>query len=129
MKQEKIPVIKSDCTVADPGSFRDPSGVIFRCGEEIFRQVNLCYRLQYDTLISSGLYEKLSRQKMLISHREVDREGIDEQAYLVLKPELIPLISYPYEWCFGQLKCSSYNTAYSPSCSGSWNDSQRCFFV
>lgn len=40
-----------------------------------------------------------------MSHREVSLPGpIPELAYRVVEPEQIPFISYPYEWCFSQLK-------------------------
>ena len=42
-----------------PGSFRDPSGVLFRRNGTLYRQVNNYYRSHYDKLIDSGLYEKL----------------------------------------------------------------------
>ncbi len=88
----------------DPGSFRDPSGVVFSRGGKLYRQVNRCYREQYETLMSSGLYKALIEQKLMVAHREVSEQGLDAGKYKVLEPERIPLISYPYEWCFGQLK-------------------------
>ena len=96
--------------VADSASFRDPSGIVFRCDEKVYRQVNPCYRAQYDSLMSSGLYDKLVRENLMVAHEVVNRAGIDEPMYLVLEPELIPLISYPYEWCFGQLKDAALTT-------------------
>ncbi|MBI4836227.1 MAG: SAM-dependent methyltransferase [Candidatus Abawacabacteria bacterium] len=82
-------------------SFRDPSGFIFKSKGKIFRQINKSYQKHYDLLISSGLFAKLVNQKQLIAHNEVDA-SID--AYKIIEPEQIPFISYPYEWCFGQLK-------------------------
>jgi ribosomal protein L11 methylase PrmA len=42
---------------------------------------------------------------MLVPHEEVQgRAGLTSEAYRILKPELIPFISYPYEWSFSQLK-------------------------
>jgi len=95
---------------ADPGSFRDPSGVVFSCCGEIFRLVNFCYKEQYDKLVSSGLYDELVKKKLLVSHEMIDRPGVNDGAYLVIKPKKIPLISYPYEWCFGQLKDAALAT-------------------
>ena len=96
---------------AEPGSFRDPSGVVFRRGEKLYRQVNPCYSEQYRKLMSSGLYDELVKKKLLVAHREVCEAGISEKAHLVLEPELVPLISYPYEWCFSQLKDATLVTA------------------
>ena len=96
--------------VPDPGSFRDPSGSVFWDNGKLKRQVNLCYKEQYDLLMSSGLYDELTRQGLLVAHRETDGQGAGGQAYKVLEPELMPLISYPYEWCFGQYKDAALTT-------------------
>jgi hypothetical protein len=95
---------------ADPGSFRDPSGVVFLRGDKLYRQVNPCYSGQYSALMSSGLYSELVKQKLLIPHDEVDVQGSDASAFKVLEPERVALISYPYEWCFGQLKDAALAT-------------------
>jgi hypothetical protein len=86
-------------------SFRDPSGFVFRRNGRILRQVNRVYQPDFDMLIESGLYQELIDAGLLISHVEVDDEPeIESLAYKVLEPERLPFISYPYEWCFGQLK-------------------------
>ena len=88
-----------------PGSFRDPSGLLFSREGLIYRQINKTYEENFDLLIHSGLYETLVNEKLLIPHQEVDiGYAITEGAYKIIKPELIPFISYPYEWCFSQLK-------------------------
>ena len=33
-----------------------------------------------------------------------------ESAHAVIRPDAIPFISYPYEWCFGQLKAAALRT-------------------
>jgi len=94
------------------GSFRDPSGFVFKQEGVIYRQVNRCYKDDYDFLMSSGLYEHLVSAGLLIPHEEVT--GVSSHspdgAYKVLKPELVPFISYPYEWCFSQLKDAALTT-------------------
>lgn len=82
-------------------SFRDPSGFVYVEGGKLFRQVDERYRAHYDLLMSSGLYQKLVDRKWLVPHEEV---APSPGAYRVLAPEKIPYISYPYEWCFSQLK-------------------------
>ncbi len=87
------------------GSFRDPSGFVFRSGGQIYRQINKSYRDNYDLLMKSGLYERLVSDSLLIPHETAAVNSPDpEAAYLIIKPERIPFVSYPYEWCFGQLK-------------------------
>jgi hypothetical protein len=88
-----------------PGSFRDPSGSLFLKSGTLYRQVNLVYKDHYDRLIGSGLYEYLVGRRLLVTHKEANvNYCISESAYKILEPEPIEFISYPYEWCFSQLK-------------------------
>ena len=92
-------------------SFRDPSGFLFLRDGAIYRQVDTIYKENYDHLINSGLYKSLVDSGLLIPHEEVDISyAMSNDAYKVLKPELIGFISYPYEWCFSQLKDAALTT-------------------
>ena len=92
-------------------SFRDPSGFVFYNGDSVFRQINFTYKENYDELIRSGLYESLVNSGILIPHREVGKQYAQTpDAYKVIQPERIPFISYPYEWCFSQLKDAALTT-------------------
>jgi hypothetical protein len=94
-----------------PSSFRDPSGFLFFRNGLIYRQVNTIYKENYDRLINSGLYEALVDGELLISHNEVNiDQARSDKIYKIIKPELIPFISYPYEWCFSQLKDAALTT-------------------
>jgi hypothetical protein len=88
-----------------PSSFRDPSGFVFLHEGKYYRQVNKCYVENYDRLMNSGLYTTLIEKKYLLSHTEL-KENIseNENCYITLLPEQLSFISYPYEWCFEQLK-------------------------
>ena len=87
----------------DNVSFRDPSGVMFFNKGTLLRQVNGSYRHNYDLLMSSGLYDDLAQRGMMVKHAEVSLSlRKTSAAYKVIKPELIPHISYPHEWCFSQ---------------------------
>ena len=88
-----------------PSSFRDPSGFLFRRDGTLYRQVNSSYRADYDKFMASGLYSALAKAKLMISHEEVSLDLANSaDAYKVIRPEPIDYISYPYEWCFSQLK-------------------------
>ena len=90
---------------------KDPNGFLFFRDGVIFRQINLSFRKSYDHFIKSGLYEKLVSMKLLISHSEVsNRYGKTEQTYKIIRHHLVPFISYPYEWCFSQLKDAALTT-------------------
>lgn len=88
------------------GSFRDPSGFMFRHEGKLFRQVNQEYSKEYDLLMNSGLYDQLTKSKTLVAHNEADLwlSPVPEIAYKVIEPEVVDFISYPYEWCFNQLQ-------------------------
>jgi ribosomal protein L11 methylase PrmA len=87
-------------------SFRDPSGFIFRHAGVIYRQVNESYAEEYARLMDSGLYAALVERGALIPHEEVDPASLltEPGCHRVLRPEPLPFVSYPYEWCFSQLK-------------------------
>ncbi len=86
-------------------SFRDPSGFLFRQDGILFRQVNQSYKSHYDLLMASGLYDALVKKGVLVPHLETDKVPVTPGiGYKVLQPEVIPFISYPYEWSFGMLK-------------------------
>ncbi|MCX6570916.1 MAG: SAM-dependent methyltransferase [Candidatus Aminicenantes bacterium] len=94
------------------GSFRDPSGFLFVRDGVLYRQVNAPYRPHYDRLMESGLYAALTEAGLLVRHEEVDIPPADPAAspYKTIRPERIAFISYPYEWCFGQLKAAALAT-------------------
>lgn len=86
-------------------SFRDPSGIVYSQDGKLLRQVNQVYQEDYDLLLSSGLYEKLTKKKLLIPHQEVEDAPLEpDRSYKIIQPEKIGFISYPYEWSFTQLK-------------------------
>ncbi len=89
----------------DAGSFRDPAGFVFRRSGVIYRQVQFIAKSNYDLLMSSGLYNELAEKQMLVPHVECeDIDGLFPNYYRIIKPQRIPFISYPHEWCFSQLK-------------------------
>src|SRR5262245_5615253 len=89
----------------EPGSFRDPESRVFYVGDEIYRALSREGMEDFEALARSGLLED-SR----IVHTE-RADGAPTAASVlptetagVLKHELIPFVSYPYEWTFSMLK-------------------------
>jgi len=94
-----------------PSSFRDPSGFLFVHDGTLYRQVNAAYGEDYGHLMSSGLYDALVEAGHLVPHEEVGMElARTGSACKVLRPEPVPFISYPYEWCFGELRDAALTT-------------------
>lgn len=89
----------------NPSSFRDPSGFIFTLEKEIFRAIAPSYLENFSLFEKSGLYKSLSEKKLIVQHTEFENILPQEySSYKIIKPDQIPFISYPYEWCFSQLK-------------------------
>jgi len=95
----------------DSSSFRDPSGFVFYHEGTCYRQINSTYKENYDYLLESGLYEKLTNEGLLISHKKADTGHLSSSnSHLTIQPEAIPFVSYPYEWCFSQFKNAALAT-------------------
>ena len=83
-------------------SFRDPDGFLFHQNGRLLRQVNPSYLPHLTHLKTSGLLDTLWQKRLLIAHEEIG--AADEQNGVQIEPLRIPYVSYPYEWCFSQLK-------------------------
>lgn len=83
-----------------PASFRDPSGYIFVDNNTVYRQIKPSYFDIYEKLFDSGLYDGLISNGWLVAHEVIERQP----EKIVIKPEQIPLITYPHEWSFSQIK-------------------------
>ncbi len=89
----------------EPSSFRDPSGLIFYKDNKVYRQINNSYSRDFTQFVNSGLYSELIKQELLIPYKPTSKSiGIGDEVNKVLELKRIPFISYPYEWCFSQLK-------------------------
>lgn len=73
--------------------------------------MNKAHKEHYDMLFRSGLYDELVGAHLLVPHEEVNIQPEEpEHAYKIIRPELVDFVSYPYEWCFGQLKDAALAT-------------------
>ena len=103
--EKRKPVRQNKNKFIYPSSFKDPSGFVYQIDGTVYRQINPIYKEDFDFLITSGLYERLKKQKLLIVHSEVDiKYAHDKNAYKVIKPKFVPFISYPYSWSFSMHK-------------------------
>jgi ribosomal protein L11 methylase PrmA len=94
-----------------PGSFRDPAGFVFERDGVLYRQVNRSFGDRFDRFRSSGVEAALVEEGLLVQHEDADASlAAQPGAHLVLRPERVPFVSYPYEWCFGQLRDAALAT-------------------
>lgn len=88
-----------------PASYRDPSGFVFRSGDNWYRQVNASYSENYRQLMQSGLYCELTSKGLLLPFSELDENVTGHPNWFkTLLPEQLSSISYPEEWSPAQLK-------------------------
>jgi len=92
----------------DAGSFRDPSGQVWHLEGRIFRTVKASALQSYKCLRESGLLTKKFKYGRVVETLEVSDEAtlgyIDDDFEILLEHSKIRTLSYPYEWCFAQLK-------------------------
>lgn len=83
-------------------SFRDPDGYLVKEKNTLCRLINPSYQKNYDLLMSSGLFKALTEKKLLINHREIVHS--ESSIYKKIQPEIVRMISYPYEWSFSMIQ-------------------------
>ena len=89
----------------EPGSYRDPSGFVFRRDGVLYRQINLRIADDWSLFSSSGLHAGLIEKGLLVPDEPAELDLAPEPgAVAVIRPREIGFISYPYEWSFSQLK-------------------------
>ena len=95
---------------ADPASFRDPGGKVFRLGSNIYRTVTDHAATDFEFVQANGLLQKLIDAGWLVASRLVAPEILGDQARqarFVVEHEPLPFISYPYEWSFAALRAAA----------------------
>ncbi|MEX1072805.1 MAG: SAM-dependent methyltransferase [Chloroflexota bacterium] len=103
----------------EPGSYRDPSGFIFRRGGTLYRQVNSVFADDWAAFESSGLHAALMGEGVLVADRPVSNDLASEpDAVAVIQPDEIGFISYPFEWSFSQLKDAALLTLRAQAMAG-----------
>jgi hypothetical protein len=91
--------------MVDPASFRDPSGFVFRRDGVLYRQIQQSAAADWDAFRSTGLYERLAADGLIVDHTDVGLElAARPDAAAVIRPRRLDVISYPYEWAFSQLR-------------------------
>jgi len=93
----------------EPGSFRDPDSRIFTTDGRVLRLLSEQGLADWRELSSSKLFGELVQEGALVGTREVEGvsgvpEGIHGGVAAVLEHDVIPFVSYPYEWTFSMLR-------------------------
>src|SRR3954451_708291 len=93
----------------EPGSFRDPESRVFYAGDSVYRALSKEGLEDFEALRRSSVFERFTGEGKLVG-TELVEDGAGMQDLLVkrtagvLRHELIPFVSYPYEWTFSMLR-------------------------
>ncbi len=84
-------------------SFRDSDARVFYLDDKVYRKISNKYIETYEKFINSGLYERLLSENLIIPHKKIDSNEF------IIQPEKV-FISYPWEWCFSEIKDAALAT-------------------
>lgn len=89
-----------------PGSFRDPSGNVFNYQNKIIRSVSKIGEQKYLYIKNNNIIEESIKNNFLINTFEINDVLLKERlkSSFLLEHQKLEYISYPYEWCFEQLR-------------------------
>ena len=75
----------------DPGSFRDPSGFVFRRGGVLYRQVNRVFADDWHAAADAGILRRWQESGWLIGHEVADTSlaADPDRALAILRPDLV----------------------------------------
>jgi len=103
---------KRETTLAglEPGSFRDPDSRVVTANGRVFRLLSERGLADWRALSSSPLFAELVSEGKLVGTREAEEdlralpEGLHGDVAAALEHDVIPIVSYPYEWTFEMLR-------------------------
>ena len=94
----------------EPGSFRDPHSRVVEADGAVLRLLSEQGLRDWNALSASALFGRAVAERKLVG-TEVEPEGAADlpaalvgDAAAVLRHEVVPFVSYPYEWTFAMLK-------------------------
>lgn len=90
----------------EPGSWRDPAGFVYRRDGVIHRQIAPVFASDWEAYRASGLHDRLVARGMVLPFTEAPiADACDPAtAWRVIRPEPLPVLSWPWEWSVGQLR-------------------------
>jgi SAM-dependent methyltransferase len=93
----------------EPGSFRDPDSRVFTTDGRVLRLLSATGLEDWRALAASPLLEELQGEGKLVGTREADGvadvpDALHGEVAAVLEHDVVPVVSYPYEWTFGMLR-------------------------
>jgi ribosomal protein L11 methylase PrmA len=93
--------------IFEKGSYKDPAGQVFYYNDSVYRALTKEGVKRFNEIKNKGIIDESISKKFLIDTKVIDSEYFSEHLnkyYLFLEHKKINFVSYPYEWCFEQLK-------------------------
>ena len=87
----------------EPASFRDLAARVLRHDGQILRYLTPAAWRDFELLSSTRFYREFTDAGRLVATTEASRSQIpplSDPWVAVLRHQTIPVVSYPYEWCF-----------------------------
>ena len=93
----------------DGGSFRDREGRVFYRSDRVFRALSKTAQADWEALAATNFFQRASEDGRIIRTGPADLdskvlENLGRHWTAAIEHERLPFISYPYEWCFAQLR-------------------------
>ena len=91
----------------EPASFRDPAARVLRHDGQILRYLTPAAWRDFELLSSTRFYREFTDSGRLVATTPASRSQIpplSDPWVAVLRHQTIPVVSYPYEWCFSMLQ-------------------------
>lgn len=91
--------------IKEASSFRDPDSSLSYDNSYYYRRISLNYEKHYNNFIESGLKDRLLLEGFILPFVEIiDSSPLEGFSSRVLQTDILPFVSYPYEWSFNQFK-------------------------
>ncbi len=91
--------------IKEVSSFRDPDSSLYYDSSYYYRHISPEYEKHYTHFINSGLKERLLKEGFILPFLEIIGDTSDSDVTSrVLRTDILPFVSYPYEWSFNQFK-------------------------
>ena len=91
----------------DPASFRDPAARVLRRNGQILRYLTSAALRDWVSLSSTKFFKAFTDSGRLVATEpatDPQHPPLSAPWVSVLRHQTIPVVSYPYEWCFSMLK-------------------------
>ena len=91
----------------EPASFRDPAARVRRHDGQILRYLTPAAWRDFERLSATRFYREFTDAGRLVATTEASRAQVpplSDPWGAVLRHQTIPVVSYPYEWCFSMLQ-------------------------